>query len=378
MRLLSLKSDAEEDTFRRLDVIVAQGAGIQSTGKGASLSRRKASAAGEWLERLALVSAKPHRYSPMRALGPQAISPMEFGLDYPDERPAQTIPFDTSAEVGWFAARSLGSGQQRWLHRPGWHEAGFYRPTSNGAAVGRTQEATAERAVAELLERDAFLRWWYGFTAAIPLTCRTPEWQHVAEWLRRAKWRLHAYLLPSLCAYPIALAVATRVNAAGAPMASIIGLGTASGGEAATNQEDAATEAALEIVQALEGFRLAERTGIPPTGDLVRFLTPAGADTVVSKLLALGTSATAVDPDSLQPTACSAALEAGIDMWLVTYDIPALAKHGAHCVQAFSRDTLPFALTGKGRRLDHHVVDELLHTWGRDGTTIPPLPHPLG
>lgn len=49
----------------------------------------------------------------------------------------------------------------------------FYDLTSNGTAVHRSAELALRSATLELIERDAFMAWWYGVSSARPLAVLT-------------------------------------------------------------------------------------------------------------------------------------------------------------------------------------------------------------
>lgn len=125
------------DTFDQLPIVIAHGGTATAVGKGPTLEQRQLSALGEWVERSFLYSATPDKYASVSELAGKCLSPQLFGLDLQHESPNLVVPYDQHRQVGWLRVRSFG-GERRWMHHPGWNEVGFYRPTSNGAAVHRS------------------------------------------------------------------------------------------------------------------------------------------------------------------------------------------------------------------------------------------------
>ncbi|HVB44449.1 MAG TPA: YcaO-like family protein [Streptosporangiaceae bacterium] len=374
LKLLKPDGPLRSRSFRDLPVIFAQGAGASAVGKGPNLPARQASAFGEWVERRTLYTAVPEKHASARELGASCLAPPSFGLDLASELPGLVRPYDQDATVGWIPVESLG-GERRWLHQPGWDETGFCRPTSNGAAVGRSYPAALAAAVAELLERHAFVAWWYGLACARPLAAADSLWIELSAWFAADGWELRAYLLPRLTCLPVVLAVALRHRTSGVPDAAIVGLGTGSGGDRPLDQ--AAGAAALEIVQALDSFALRKALRRPVTGDLAAFLTPVGASAIDARLRSdLGTSP---HPDEQWlGSPLDAARAAGLTIWISSRPCPVPHPGQLWFVQVFSPGTLPFPSTGRGRRLDHPVLRERLRQAGRTLSSVPPLPHPLG
>lgn len=365
------------DTFGRLPIVIAHGGTARAVGKGRTLAQRQQSALGEWVERSLLYSATSERNASVRELGSSCLSPRLLGLDLQHELPNFVVPYDPNREVGWLRVRSLG-GEYRWLHHPGWNEVGFHRPTSNGAAVHRSRQAALGSAIAELLERHAFVAWWYRLGSSRPLAMDafTSPWWTLVAWFADRGWELTAHLLPVFTPLPVVLAAAIkRATRTGSPQAGIVGLGTGAGGTDPVG--DATSEAALEVVQAMESFALLRSAGKIITGDLANFLTPAGATAIESRLR----SARPAEPHGREAwVACpiTAAQSAEINIWISDRRSVEVADQGMHFVQVFSPDTLPFPSTGRGRRLDHSVLHEYLGRFGRNVTSVPPLPHPLG
>lgn len=362
------------DTFEDLPIVVARGARALSFGKGSSRDSRIGSALGECIERSVLYEAAPDIHATARELGDECLSPHLFGLDLPGEMPEFVLPHDADTRVGWIRVSNEG-GNERWLHQASWSGPGFHRPTSNGAAVATSRDDAARSATAELLERHAFSEWWYEFGDSRPLHVVDSSWSDLVTWFEMHSWELTAHLLPSTKSLPVVLAAAVQRNLNGAATAAIIGLGTAY--DTARPTAVAACQAAHEVLQAQEVFAVWESAGHAPTGDLTAFLNPDGAQAIVDRLTR--TSGPMATCETLS-VACplAAATEANFALWFADKRHPVLDSAGLQFVQVFSPDTLPFASTDRGRRLEHPVLTRRLADSRRSRDTIPLLPHPLG
>lgn len=362
-------------TFRNRSIYVAQGNGGQALGKGLEDDERQASAIGECMERMALRSVRPSLIATLGELGSNAISPLDLGIDLAEERAERCIPFSANERVEWVLGSSLNSLEDRWLHRPTWDGPGFYRPTSNGTAVATSLELAKESAVAEMLERHAFILWWYGFSQVRTLCVCDQRWEEIAAWLNAAGWQLHAYQLDSESRFPVIMANASHISSSGKVIGTLVGLGTAKEQNGSDLIATAAISAALEIVQAMEAFSLKKASDTEIISNLTKFMTPEGAKEVLSRLPSTGE-----DGHSRQiwtVSAIAAAREAGIRTWITDYTELAGMRQDTYCVQAFSPDVLPFPLSRAGRRLNHPELAARLKSPAREICTIPSLPHPL-
>jgi len=360
-------------TFNRLPIVSASGGNNISFGKGITAQARVRSAGGEWVERHILRAITPDLHAAEGELGELCLSPILFGTDLALERPDRVLSYDPNHAVGWVRVTSL-NGDERLMHFPGWNEEGFYRPTSNGAAVHADNVVALESAVAELLERDAFVRWWYGFTTPIPVTNYSMEFADLSQWFADRGWRLRAFILPGITSLPVSLVIAGRRNASGEPIAALVGLGTASG--EADPIAGGTLSAALEVLQAVEEFTVLRLSGNALRGDLVKFLTPSGA-AAVERLLPQSPAYLSEKCD-WSNNAVEAARSAGIAIWRTRMRCARLGTTTWSLTQVFSPDTLPFPLAGKGRRLNHPKISEYLAQAGRGVSDLPSLPHPLG
>jgi len=370
-RVIDVSKLVPLDTFAQLPVLIAVDGHSSSVGKGLSPTARARSAYGERLERRILKSVQPRIRAAAGQLGDSCVAPPELGLDLPDERPNLVRPYSPDQPVGWIPATSL-DGESRWIHHPGWERPGFQRPTSNGTALAPSRAAALDAAVAELLERHAFVSWWYRFTKSRPIVTACPTWWQLAAWFGDLGWDLTAHLLPSDTQLPVVLAAALRRDSSGAARESIIGLSAGAGGQ---SLGDIMCSAASEIIQALEAFSVREAVGCAPVGDLAVFLTPPRATDIDQRLQ--GSEPVHGDLMAGSRSPVVAARDAGLRIWR-TELAGALKPDPLYCIQVFSPDTLPYPSTGRGRRLDHPILRRSLTKHGRAMNSIPSLPHPLG
>jgi ribosomal protein S12 methylthiotransferase accessory factor len=142
---------------------------------GAGLSRADAAAAavGEALERYSATYVPRERLAVATAaeLGRDAVAPERFAL-FSNRQYAQAgfpcRPFRRDTRVAWIEGWAVATGRRAWLPAElvflgdavpdGCARIGY--ATSSGAACAVTREGALERALCELLERDAFMIAW--------------------------------------------------------------------------------------------------------------------------------------------------------------------------------------------------------------------------
>ncbi|HEY3184418.1 MAG TPA: YcaO-like family protein [Gaiellaceae bacterium] len=142
---------------------------------GAGLSREAAAAAavGEALERYSATYVPRERLVVATAaeLGDDAVAPERFAL-FSERQYARAEfpcrPFRRDTRVAWIEGWTVATGRLAWLPAElvflgeslpdGCSRIGY--ATSSGAACAGTQEEALERALCELLERDAFMIAW--------------------------------------------------------------------------------------------------------------------------------------------------------------------------------------------------------------------------
>ena len=102
------------------------------------------------------------------------------------------LPFNCDQDISWTSATSLHTGKTwfvpsavSYLGYPHALEEGFPLPDSSGLASGTSPIDAAERALLELMERDAVSIWWYSCARRPGLT---PEYENSEIWNRFSAW----------------------------------------------------------------------------------------------------------------------------------------------------------------------------------------------
>jgi hypothetical protein len=325
------------------------------------------------VERRVRRQISPDLVSSAREIGARAVDPRILGVDVgADQVRSGATTYDESLRTGWVAVLSA-SNETRFIH---WPSAGlpvFYTLNSNGAAAHASAAAAERNAMLELLERDAYLRWWYEFESAMPLHPRTDLWKMIKQWLAGINWCMDAYTVPAYIDVPVVLCVATRHNEDGVPDAVAIGA-------ACTTEPDncaicqTAGHAALEIVQFVESLLLGQQSSAFSFGSYQRYFTPDGvAD--VRRRLPDDTAAGHVCDRSATARYLLALHEFQERCWFVRRRT---TSQRWFFRQAFHPDLLPFPLPGAGRRLDHPAFRQAADGAQIDLATLPLAPHPLG
>lgn len=179
------------------------------SGRGANAEEAEERCLAEAVERHAAIFDPDHApiYASLDELGTTAADPRAIILisshQYqtaaqwnatvePDHRlPAR---FNPQAQIGWIAARDPeGKAVQVpathvFLGYPDAALEGFPVPDSSGLAAGRTQQSARERALMELVERDAVSIWWYGRVRRPELRLEgnaIPWWSAFKDWMQR-------------------------------------------------------------------------------------------------------------------------------------------------------------------------------------------------
>ena len=165
----------------------------------------------------------------------------------PDHRlPAK---FDPKAKIGWVAAHYATARES--VHVPaayvflGYPHAvteGFPVPDSNGLAAGRSISSAQERALLELVERDAVAIWWYARARRPELhfdRLSIPWFGAFAAWIRRTQRKFWLLDLGHDLKIPVAAAISYDEHG------STLSFGFAAG----RSRAEAAASALGELVQ---------------------------------------------------------------------------------------------------------------------------------
>ncbi len=118
-------------------------------------------------------------------------------------RASELLGFDPQRPMAWTLAHSLVDGAERlvpsrlvWFGHPTRSAGTWARADSNGCAAGRTRADATQRALLELVERDAVAQWWYQQPRrprVAPAALRDPLVRRLLAWLAadgRASWVL--------------------------------------------------------------------------------------------------------------------------------------------------------------------------------------------
>jgi len=234
------------------------------SGRGESAEEAERRCLAEASERHAAVFKPDHAplYASLDELGTTAADPRAILLISEHQyqsapqwnltvEPDHRLPrhFDPRARIGWVAARHALSAET--VHVPAAHVflgypnaalEGFPVPDSSGLAAGETQLSACERALLELVERDAVSIWWYGRVRRPELRseARAIPWgEAFAEWMRRMNRQFWLLDLTHDLGIPVAAAISCN------PQGRDLSLGFASG----RSLSHAAAGALGELVQ---------------------------------------------------------------------------------------------------------------------------------
>jgi bacteriocin biosynthesis cyclodehydratase domain-containing protein len=233
---------------------------ITCSGKGLTVTAARNGAVGEALERYASLTWTPSRTfrGPHGDVPGEALDPQELVLHSPEDAERLGLARnDPEMVLDWVPAVSLVTGDEVWVpHQAAtltgsrWprHEL-LFAPTSNGFAAGPTVPFAAERALLEVIERDAFCIAWAHRLPTVPFDATTvpdSDTAAVAELYRRRGVRIHVHLLPTDGVAYVAMAVGWSDDH---EPAAVVGLGSSQDPLAA------ARAAVLEVGQVRPALR---------------------------------------------------------------------------------------------------------------------------
>lgn len=359
---LEFLNDERVSTYNNLPIVISRANGLTLTGKGLTKSQRILSAAGESMERQTMLadtwtrelsSTKEHA-----VIGRDFVHPLSLGIDFVSDRPSGVHDFDDEMIVAWCAFESDSVPAKSVLihmtHLEG--EQAFYRPSSNGYAFHSNPDLSEENARSELIERDAFIRWWYGFYGANAAPSPADSLAPVRLWLSQQGWELDILGIPSPLEGEVVLGIARRRDG-----------GIVCATAYSKDEAKALESVSAEIIQTIEAWNLKAALGLPVHDDLSVFLQPKNA-AVLESVIAQSLRRTEQLWNGNRPP---------LPGFRPRFFKRTAAIRGGFVSQVVSPEALPFALPGKGRRLNHPIVRSWLEAEpGR--MTIPEGPHPLG
>lgn len=243
------------------NVLYGQGedAFITCSGKALTVSGARDGAVGEALERYASLTWTPSKVVRSRRadVPGETLDPHELVLHAPEDAERAGRPrYHPDMVLDWVPGQSLVTGREVWvpyqattLAGSRWHPRELlFAPTSNGFAAGPTVAFAAERALLEVIERDAFCIAWAHRLPTRPFDATTlpdPDAAAVAELYRRRGVRIDVHVLPGDGAAYVAMAVGWS----GDEPAAVVGLGSS------LDPVEAARSAVLEVGQVRPALR---------------------------------------------------------------------------------------------------------------------------
>ncbi|WP_162829104.1 YcaO-like family protein [Microbacterium foliorum] len=329
-----------------------------AAGRGRSVRERAQSARGEAVERQTILSRASGVMAAQTQLCGPVLEPRALGVDLPGERPDGVLPVTAELPVRWEKYTSVNEAEPVWVHEPLSNEDRFYDLTSNGTAVHRSAELALRSATLELIERDAFMAWWYGVSSARPLAVLTTTLTAGYNMTGVGVGDYETVVLESRPGYFVLMCV-VYVGGRDSPEGVVVG--------AAAGFEDEGVELPMkrafdECVQAIDVMRLnaAVNSGriAGPLGEY--YTDPHRAVAVrehVERSLSQPRTALLEEPLSIYSRCAPSAVDG---YWFARVVAP---------------EAVPFALQGHGLRRNHPSLHgQVLHT--PDG--LKPEEHPLG
>jgi hypothetical protein len=362
-------------SLRHLPIVVGVDDRQICWGKGLNSQARMYSCHGELLERRVRLSVKPDVVASAHELGDTVVDPPSLGVDLPNERAdGGTERYDRHTRTGWVRTASTRHGDG-FVHWPGSRAPAFYRLNSNGAAVHTSAQAAERAAVSELLERDAYMRWWYRFSSAEPAQPRDDRWGDIAAWLAGFGWQLRPYLLAGHGGVPVALCVALRHPAGEEADAVVIGASCTPTADACTACSSL-VNAALEIVQLVESIELGSATPNFSLGSYERYFSHDGVFDVLDRLPRPAPAHHGCD-GHLNRSHLHSVDAFAEECHFLNRRLTG-ARENWYFRQAFHADMLAYPLPGAPRRLDQPALRRASTAADLAPRDLPSIPHPLG
>ena len=377
------------------------------SGAGRSIEQAAGAAIGEAIERYSASFVPEERVVVATAaeLGARAADPRGFGLfaEAQYARPGfPYAPFTRKTRVPWISALELATGEQAWVPAalvflqdicpPGCARIGY--ATSNGLACASTGAEAIERALLELLERDAFMIAWWRRVSPPHLDWSEHPWLQDTDrrYFRPTGLEYAALDLSSVHDLPIVAAVVRAAPGSGAAL----GVGAA----AAPRVEDAwwralaeafASRSACRKLRLLDPGRTyaADGSDVACFDDHIRFY----GDDEAAELAAFLWSSSETRPVREVPAVSGDGAErleqivdrigrAGSGAFAVDVTSPDVAAAGLHVVRAVAPALCPLDADHTARFLGSPRLTRLSETDILTGRVLGiddlnPLPHPF-
>lgn len=406
-------ADADEPALVRVSCELAAateligaelGAAHAVGGSGFTRAQAIGAAVGEAAERYSACCVPHERLvaSTARALGPRAVDPRSFGLFSPQQHARPDFPFapfTAETELRWIDGIDLETGERAWVPAElvllagvePVNEVRIGYATSSGLACGRTFADALERALFEVLERDAFmLAWW---RRAIPprLDWSTCAWMRATDerYFRVSGLEYHALDLSAVHRLPVVVGVVLGPSGSGAAL----GVGAA----AARRVEDAwwrALGEAFASRSACRKLRLLDRarrhaddgSDVRSFDDHIRFYGDDDRATAASFLWSSAATTAADDVPQLEGDVVGELVariaRTGSRAIAVDVTAPDVAEGGLHVVKVVAPGLCALDAEHECRflgapRLLHASETAILTPAPRSIDDLNPLPHPF-
>lgn len=202
-------------------------------GSGFTRSQAIGAALGEAAERYSGCYVPHERLvaSSAKALGRRAVDPASFGLFSPAQHVRPGFPFAPFApwtELRWIEGTDLETGEPAWVPAElvllaGVEPVNGVRvgyATSSGLACGRTEAEALERALFEVLERDAFMLAWWRRASPARLDWSGSTWLSATDerYFRGTGLEYHALDLSAVHDLPVVVGVVRGLPGSGAAL----------------------------------------------------------------------------------------------------------------------------------------------------------------
>ncbi len=408
--------DVDEPSLVRISCEVAAGdevigvdLGSARNGGGSGMSREQAigAAVGEAVERYSAsyVSSTRLVHATATELGGRAVDPASFGLFADAQYACPAFPFErftADTRIPWIDGVDLETGEPAWipaelvylsdLDSPDGVRIGY--ATSSGLACGVSFDEALERALLELLERDAFMIAWWRRLSLPRLDWSRHEWMEAVDRRYFAPTGLVYMALDLSWVHDLPIVAGVVRGAPGSGAALGVGAAANSSIEQAwwrALAEAFASRSACRKLRLLEPERRYADDGSDVVGfdDHIRFYGDDDRAQIASSLWSSAetrrpahAAALPDDPNERRGVILERIRRAGSRAFAIDVTAPDVASGGLHVVRAVAPGLCPLDAAHECRFLG---APRLLHPSKRDILTPPisriedlnPFPHPF-
>ena len=394
--------------FASTTVTTGPGRTLRANGSGYGRDGALAAALGEAVERYSGSCLPPQSAAVLATageLGPEAVGPERFALFREDQYAEEGFafePFTSDTKVSWVRGRSItedGDVQLPLQLAYLWGnesnlaagEVPIAPASSNGMAVGATEEAAVLGGLFELIERDAVVLTWTNRLAFPRLDWSSDRElaEHFDRHFAPTGLSCEVIDLSAFCEVPTALALMRAGQAGfgiGAASAPTIG---AAWDKALRECFDTRTMAERDLLAEPRSYR-SDFSDIEDFEDHVRFYTPPERQAEVAFLASSERTRDVQDVPHLEGDGPAAWIEAvasrlrarNLSAFWVDIAPPDVKEAGLHAVHVISPELQPLDFDYRLRFLGGDRLYQAAHQLGlRDAPLTPeelnPLPHPF-